>query len=595
MKRIKFFTLRTSTAALLAICAWISTSAVRAAQVGTFEWTGAVSGNWNDPGNWSLVDGIDADGNGLPNAVGASSELVVFHATGAGNLSTTLVETRTIGALHFNSNASSTITIGGLQGNGVADDLAPVRLILDSATPPSDFYPVDILVPTGQNHVIQGAVQGTTSGDEGLQFYGPQVWQIDDGASLNFDVRVRQVSNSATSYQKTGDGTLILSQNNGGSGAWQFAGSSNPIKAFSISGGTVQLAVTGARGATSNAFRVESGATLQLAPGVIYGTINGAMEFNGAGFNGQGAYHLLGGSSSVSSGVGTFTLAGDTTFRVDNNSSPGVLDIQHPIQGPGGLTKTGPGTLRLSVNSHVFSGNTVVNEGTLLLFAGFGGGTIPNSPIIQVDEGATLDVSSHGSGFVVGPSIAQTLKGDGDVTGSVVFNPGSSLAVDYNGSQIDSLTVSGSLDITNATVDFNNLGSPLTAGAHVFATYGSLVGGMFAGTVDLPGGFTIDYDYLGGNQIALVGGPIPGDFNSDGNVDGTDFGIWQMNFPTSSGAMLGTGDGDGDGDVDGADFVVWQTNFPFMSAAASSVPEPATWMLALVGGTFALLRFRRKA
>ena len=69
---------------------------------------------------------------------------------------------------------------------------------------------------------------------------------------------------------------------------------------------------------------------------------------------------------------------------------------------------------------------------------------------------------------------------------------------------MDSLSISGALNITNATVDFNQLGGALPAGAHVFATYGSLAA-AFASVLDLPAGFSINYHYLGGNQIALVG------------------------------------------------------------------------------------------
>jgi hypothetical protein len=82
---------------------------------------------------------------------------------------------------------------------------------------------------------------------------------------------------------------------------------------------------------------------------------------------------------------------------------------------------------------------------------------------------------------------------------------------------------------------------------------------------------------------------IPGDFNQDGDVDGDDFALWQMNFPTASEASLGMGDGDGDGDVDGADFVIWQTNFP-TGLSASSVPEPASMILVMLGCIIALAR-----
>src|SRR5690606_11755969 len=76
----------------------------------------------------------------------------------------------------------------------------------------------------------------------------------------------------------------------------------------------------------------------------------------------------------------------------------------------------------------------------------------------------------------------------------------------------------------------------------------------------------------------------PGDFNSDGNVDGADFVIWQTNFPNNSGAAtLDIGDANGDGNVDGADFVMWQTNFPTIGGGQTVVPEPASMMLMLIG------------
>jgi formylglycine-generating enzyme len=99
-------------------------------------------------------------------------------------------------------------------------------------------------------------------------------------------------------------------------------------------------------------------------------------------------------------------------------------------------------------------------------------------------------------------------------------------------------------------------------------------------------GGSIGYGFRLVNLVVLD--PLqPGDFDSDGDVDGADFVIWQTNFPASSGHSLATGDADVDGDVDGADFVVWQTNFPHSSGSgASPVPEPATLLIGLlaIGG-----------
>ena len=84
---------------------------------------------------------------------------------------------------------------------------------------------------------------------------------------------------------------------------------------------------------------------------------------------------------------------------------------------------------------------------------------------------------------------------------------------------------------------------------------------------------------FGSDLIRLVG---PGDFNGDGLVNGVDFGLWQMGYPTASGASLG--DADGDGDVDGVDFGIWQANYPTNLGGAAAIPEPATLGLLLIGG-----------
>lgn len=68
---------------------------------------------------------------------------------------------------------------------------------------------------------------------------------------------------------------------------------------------------------------------------------------------------------------------------------------------------------------------------------------------------------------------------------------------------------------------------------------------------------------------------LSGDFDSDGDVDGADYAIWQAHFSMASGAELDEGDADGDGDVDGADFVAWQTSFSAQrGASGAAVAEP---------------------
>lgn len=95
-----------------------------------------------------------------------------------------------------------------------------------------------------------------------------------------------------------------------------------------------------------------------------------------------------------------------------------------------------------------------------------------------------------------------------------------------------------------------------------------------------PGNYKIKVVHAFGNDdqeygLAWWAGEAPeeigGDFNRDGKVDGADLTEWKDGFGT---------------DYDGNDFLVWQRNFGFgvpASATSAAVPEPAAWMLAVIG------------
>jgi autotransporter-associated beta strand protein len=319
-------------------------------------------------------------------------------------------------------------------------------------------------------------------------------------------------------------------------------------------------------------------------------TITASTEWRtghvGAGSNGASA-----GNINLQSDGGKITIAGGTLAnRADpggdvNLNLRGVAEgeIQSQITVVEGIPsfnviKKDGGTWTLSNAANDYTGSTIIEAGTLSLGST---GVLAGTSTIEVHAGATLDVSEQ-TALVLGSVTPQVLKGDGTVDGSVTLSGGSTLEVDYTGSLVPGLSITGTLDITGAIINFNHLGGSLSAGAYVFATYGALVGNPFTTITDLPSGFAIDYQYEG-NQIALVTA-LPGDFNADGNVNGDDFALWQMNFPTTSGANLGMGDGDGDGDVDGADFVIWQTNFPMSGSAFTPVPEPAGLSLIALAG-----------
>jgi hypothetical protein len=90
---------------------------------------------------------------------------------------------------------------------------------------------------------------------------------------------------------------------------------------------------------------------------------------------------------------------------------------------------------------------------------------------------------------------------------------------------------------------------------------------------------------------------LDGDFQHDGDVDADDLAVWRANLGPNNAA----GDADDDGDTDGNDFLIWQRNLgndatPVV-AAADSVPEPGSALLAvlcMVSATALRRRSRRK-
>lgn len=83
--------------------------------------------------------------------------------------------------------------------------------------------------------------------------------------------------------------------------------------------------------------------------------------------------------------------------------------------------------------------------------------------------------------------------------------------------------------------------------------------------------------------MGLPPAELPGDYDIDGNVDGADFLVWQLQL----GGTSEDADGNGDGIVDGEDLMIWQDNFGAgdFDASAAAVPEPCASLL----GALALL------
>ncbi len=100
-----------------------------------------------------------------------------------------------------------------------------------------------------------------------------------------------------------------------------------------------------------------------------------------------------------------------------------------------------------------------------------------------------------------------------------------------------------------------------------------------------------DITTFSGINVTTGNIPTNADFDSDGDVDGTDFLTWQRGFSAAGG--LAEGDADGSGFVNATDLELWESQFgiaPLVGAVAA-IPEPIS--VALVGIAFAILATRR--
>src|SRR5262249_32832224 len=148
---------------------------------------------------------------------------------------------------------------------------------------------------------------------------------------------------------------------------------------------------------TSAGTTVSAGATLEITPHVSNNTAAGISVAEPITISGSGITdpQLIGGPAGAiflpnvglnptETLTGLITLAGDATVRVNADE---VLVLQGRITGPGGLTKTGTGTLTFSGTlANNYTGNTTVNEGTLRLDKAIFDGAIPGGVLTIGDD-----------------------------------------------------------------------------------------------------------------------------------------------------------------------------------------------------------------
>jgi autotransporter-associated beta strand protein len=203
--------------------------------------------------------------------------------------------------------------------------------------------------------------------------------------------------------------------------------------------------------------------------------------------------------------TGTMDLMGGTrAITVGNGSADVDLSVAIPIVN-GGLTKNGAGTMKLDA-ANTFAGNVTVNGGTLRY--GNSSGLSSTSPLVTVDNGATLDMNG----------LSDTIAGLASTTTGFVQQGAADLTIDtpsgtnsfagvINGTGIFTKNGAGTQVLTSVNV----LG-PVNVNAGALMMHG---GPNTTGTVTVNGGAFGGIGVVTGTVVANNSGHLaPGQFEN---------------------------------------------------------------------------------
>jgi fibronectin-binding autotransporter adhesin len=298
-----------------------------------------------------------------------------------------------------------------------------------------------------------------------------------NGATAN-DRRIRFLVRGGTVVSTSTDGIIVANQSNTGAAGDSIIGATLDINAGTLIAEKITLVKDNTLINAFGTFALAGTGIAYLGSGGLVGNTGAGnsgyfINFNGGTLAAKADY-AINGNMILGGTTATIQAANSlgTPFNITNN---GVLS------GAAVLTKAGGGVLTLN-GFNTYSGNTVINQGTLALGTS---GSISNSAAIIVGGGATLDVSAVGGGFV--HNAPRTLAGFGTVVGGVtsaagsVINPGSNTVT-------GTLTFAGSVTQTGGAINHFDLSTNAAGLDNDFVVLGGNLNVSGVNTIEVVGG-----------------------------------------------------------------------------------------------------------
>jgi hypothetical protein len=283
------------------------------------------------------------------------------------------------------------------------------------------------------------------------------------------------------------------------------------------------------------------------------------INANGALNNGGSSITLGGGSQTTINATGDLSTAGGTTIELN-----------------GGLL----------INNGTISGTTDVNYGSLAKGTGTYG-------VVNVNQGGIYS-PGNSPGIVTAAAVnfASTPVNSGAAQLQI------ELAGTTPGTQYDQLHVIGQLSLGGILqVSLIDGFSPVLGNSFDILDWGSLLGHF--GSLNLPAlstglAWSTTQLYTTGSLAVVNSNFLPGDFNRDGHVDASDIlpMMQALADPQSYEAahgnltaaqLLAIGDIDGNGQFTNADLQALLADLQSGGGSTSTVPEPASLILAAIG------------
>ena len=423
---------------------------------------------------------------------------------------------------HIGNNASDNVTVNVKTGGAFSTGGRTVRIgSSGTAVMNIDGGTFSVLSTTSQGHVYLGynassnATVNVTAGSFstnpgnpaagagqliiGLNASSVAALNVSGGTVNAYGRMVLGSSSTNASVTLSGTGGIIV-----GNTGLTMSESAGSVSVFHLNGGTLTTSAI-AKGA------VASTATFNLNGGTIKASADNATFMTGLT------------RANVRDGGAVFDTNGKNVTVAQPLLHSNVVD---DLAVDGGLTKLGTGTLTLT-GANTYTGTTTISGGTLALGTG---GSISASSELALNGGA-FNVSAL-TDYTLGTG--QKLSGSGSVSGSLIIDGELAIGSSPGTINFENLTLSGT-----STFTFDTIGGTMGAGsADLGNVSGTLV--LSNATLDLVqlGTFTESqvftlFSYT--NLTGTFGGLDDGDYFADAG------GLWQIAYDGLAGTNGGTG------------------------------------------------------